>query len=115
MLRAYPSTSPLFFPLDANSLLSSTPIKRPGFPLTEPTNLTVPYISPGTLTSSPTINSACILLTGVEGFLPVKALYEAFLAVLAVLALSKRFGELFVDCRASPLCRGVLRDMMYDR
>lgn len=58
-------------------------------------------------------NSACILLAGVDGVLPVKALYDAFLAVLAVLALRCKLGELFVDCR-SPLCRGVLRDMVFD-
>lgn len=49
-----PSTSPLFFPRVACSLLSSMPANRPGLPATDPKYLTVPNMPPGTLTRSPT-------------------------------------------------------------
>lgn len=53
-----PSTSPLFFPRCACSGPSSTPAKRPGLPATVPRYLTVPYMPPGTLTTSPTLMSS---------------------------------------------------------
>ena len=76
----HPSTSPSFFPRAANSLPSSTPTNRPFFPLTVPMNFTVPYISPGTLTISPTSNSLpSILPDGLLVAPPVKACKLAFL------------------------------------
>jgi hypothetical protein len=48
------STSPSFLPLEAYSLLNSTPAKTPFFPRTLPMNLTTPCMPPGTSTASPT-------------------------------------------------------------
>lgn len=50
----FPSTSPLFLPRSMCSGASSMPAKRPGFPATDPRYRTVPYMPPGTLTTSPT-------------------------------------------------------------
>jgi hypothetical protein len=50
----YPSTAPSFFPRAAYSLLSSTPAKTPCLPRMLPTNLTTPFMPPGTSTKSPT-------------------------------------------------------------
>lgn len=76
----HPSTSPLFFPRDAYSLLSSTPAKTPFLLDTAPINLTTPCMPPGTSTTSPTPMSrpsAPILLAGGEAP-PTRAFREAF-------------------------------------
>lgn len=61
-----PSTSPLFFPRWACSLLSSIPANRPGLPATFPKYLTVPYMPPGTLTRSPTWTSSDCAILGTK-------------------------------------------------
>jgi len=76
----HPSTSPSFFPRDANSLLSSTPAKTPFLFDTAPMNLTTPCMPPGTSTRSPTpmsCPSAPILLAGGDAP-PTSAFKEAF-------------------------------------
>lgn len=59
-----PSTSPLFFPRGACSLLSSMPANLPGLPATVPRNLTVPNMPPGTFTRSPTWTSSIAVIGG---------------------------------------------------
>jgi hypothetical protein len=112
----YPSTSPSFFPLAANSLSNSTPTKRPVLPLTFPMNLTMPYISPGTSTGSPTFRSEAILaLPGVAGP-PVRFRMEV-LRFTSVAVLARKDGDEAVlvvpnEGRWSPdRCLGVSRDM----
>lgn len=100
--HAYPSTSPSFFPLAANSLSSSTPTNRPVFPLTLPTNRTVPYISPGTLTASPTSNPAPTP-EGVAGMLPVNASSDALRLISA--AEERREGDEADALRIPERCR----------
>lgn len=120
---SYPSTSPSFFPLAANARSSSTPTNVPFLPLTLPMNLTVPYMSPGTLTLSPTSSSSpppaialAALLPGVLGCPPVRACRLAFLFTAALALRPRPAGDfsaepVLYDDRCSR-CRGVCKDMM---
>lgn len=99
----YPSTSPSFLPFAANSWSNSTPTNRPGFPLTLPMKRTVPYMSPGTLTISPTSKEP--LETGVAGMVrPFSACREALRFISAV-EMDRKEGEEAVVLRMPERCR----------
>lgn len=102
--QPYPSTSPSFLPFAANSWSNSTPTNRPGFPLTLPMNRTVPYMSPGTLTISPTSREP--LETGVAGMVrPFRACSEALRFISAVVMERKEGEEAVLVLRMPERCR----------
>ena len=106
-----PSTSPSFFPLAANSLANSTPMNLPCLPLTGPTNLTVPYMSPGTLTMSPkaTGESAIVVVdAGDRGVFPVKAFKEASRCARAFVCIGELDGR--TRCRGVDMLSKTKRD-----
>lgn len=112
LCKSYPSTSPSFFPLAANSSASSTPTNVPFLPLTLPMNLTVPYMSPGTFTESPTPNSSPSIL------FPLAGVVGCWLKLRMLAFRAFREGEEVEFPRLGlcmllprPRCRGVWRAM----